>query len=48
MLQFTYSPPCAPFSAVERGQGSPRKRFCYFGQQSRWFLWENDSKYMTE
>ena len=41
-------PPCAPFSAVERGKGSPRRRFCCFGHQQRWLLWKNDNKYMTE
>ena len=35
-LQFTYPPPCAPFSAVERGEGPPRRRFCCFGRQLRW------------
>ena len=29
-LQFTYPPPCAPFSALQRGDGPPRRRFCYF------------------
>ena len=41
-------PPCAPFSTVERGKGSPRRRFYFFGCQQHWILWGNDSKYMTK
>ena len=26
----------APFSTVERGEGPPRWRFCYFRYQQRW------------
>ena len=37
-----------PFSAVERGEGSPRWRFCCFRYQQRWIPRENDSKYMTD
>ena len=39
-----FLPQCAPFSAVERGEGSPRRRFCYFGRQLRWLFWNNYNK----
>ena len=43
LLQFIYLPQYAPFSAVERGEGSPRWRFCCFRYQLRWDSWENDN-----
>ena len=36
LLQFTSSPPCAPFSTIERGQESPRWHFCCFRYRRQW------------